>query len=149
MFKMYMLFNAFTACSDIILLCPFEQWMHSLIFCKLSSHYRCLVYLFADVLNGLLCKERWKGNMPRVHCYCFMRSNETRADIIKVWQLDLYGICNSIMFPSYSQSLSSSQLGKMFYIRIAQSSILHPLYYISIFPNPLYWKKISPAKLDE
>ena len=74
----------FTACSDIILLRPFEQWMHSLIFCKVSSHYRCLAYLFADVLNGLLCKERWKGNMPRVHCYCFMRSNETQADIMKV-----------------------------------------------------------------
>uniref|UniRef100_A0A7I4B948 tRNA (guanine(37)-N1)-methyltransferase n=1 Tax=Physcomitrium patens TaxID=3218 RepID=A0A7I4B948_PHYPA len=38
---------------------------------------------FLDVLNGLLCKGRWKGTMPRVHCYCFMRSNETNADIVK------------------------------------------------------------------
>ena len=38
----------------------------------------------ADVLNGLLTKGRWKGTMPRVHCYCFMRSKETNRDIIKV-----------------------------------------------------------------
>lgn len=38
---------------------------------------------FLDCLNGLLSKGRWKGTMPRVHCYCFMRSTETNADIIK------------------------------------------------------------------
>ncbi|KAG0609363.1 hypothetical protein M758_8G178800 [Ceratodon purpureus] len=38
---------------------------------------------FLDVLNGLLPKGRWKGTMPRVHCYCFMRSNETNEDIMK------------------------------------------------------------------
>lgn len=38
---------------------------------------------FLDVLNGLLSKERWKGTMPRVHCYCFMRANETITDVLK------------------------------------------------------------------
>ncbi|KAG0564141.1 hypothetical protein KC19_8G086500 [Ceratodon purpureus] len=38
---------------------------------------------FLDVLNGLLSKDRWKGTMPQVHCYCFMRSIETNRDIIK------------------------------------------------------------------
>lgn len=38
---------------------------------------------FLDVLNGLLSKGIWKGTMPRVHCYCFMRSKETNGDIIK------------------------------------------------------------------
>jgi len=49
---------------------------------------------FLDVLNGLLCKERWKGNMPRVHCYCFMRSNETQADIMKKAERYLGGSIN-------------------------------------------------------
>ncbi|MCO5608779.1 hypothetical protein L7F22_062995 [Adiantum nelumboides] len=38
---------------------------------------------FLDVFRGLLSKEKWKGMMPRVHCYCFMRAHETVADVLK------------------------------------------------------------------
>ncbi|KAI5078795.1 hypothetical protein GOP47_0006466 [Adiantum capillus-veneris] len=38
---------------------------------------------FLDVFRGLLTKESWKGMMPRVHCYCFMRAHETVRDVLK------------------------------------------------------------------
>ncbi|CAM6060653.1 unnamed protein product [Sphagnum tenellum] len=38
---------------------------------------------FLDVLNGLLTRDKWKGRLPRVHCYCFMRTKETSADVIE------------------------------------------------------------------
>ncbi|CAM6130071.1 unnamed protein product [Calypogeia fissa] len=38
---------------------------------------------FLDVFNGLLSRDTWKGPMPRVHCYCFMRASETTEDVVK------------------------------------------------------------------
>ena len=38
----------------------------------------------ADVFNGLLVKDRWRGPLPHIHCYCFAKSHETDADVIKV-----------------------------------------------------------------
>lgn len=77
--------------------------------------------LFADVLNGLLCKGRWKGTMPRVHCYCFMRSNETNADIVKVRLESYYNIALSfrvfIFVIVQEMSLSTFQMMSSLTIR--------------------------------
>lgn len=37
-----------------------------------------------DVFKGLLQRKCWKGPLPWIHCYCFMRSNETKESIIAV-----------------------------------------------------------------
>ncbi|KAL7153608.1 hypothetical protein ABFS83_04G180800 [Erythranthe nasuta] len=37
---------------------------------------------FLDALGGLIDKKHWKGSLPWIHCYCFMRSTETE-DLIK------------------------------------------------------------------
>ncbi|KAJ0989447.1 hypothetical protein J5N97_007803 [Dioscorea zingiberensis] len=37
---------------------------------------------FLDVFRGLLQKNYCKGLLPWIHCYCFMRSNETKELII-------------------------------------------------------------------
>ena len=39
---------------------------------------------FLDVFNGLLEKDRWRGPLPQIHCYCFAKTDETDADVIKV-----------------------------------------------------------------
>eukprot|EP01018_Ginkgo_biloba_P029416 Gb_03929 [translate_table: standard] len=38
---------------------------------------------FLDVFQGLFSRKYWKGSMPWIHCYCFMRSNETEATIVQ------------------------------------------------------------------
>ena len=41
----------------------------------------------ADVFRGLLVEGRWRGPLPRIHCYCFAKSHETDDDVIKVrWE---------------------------------------------------------------
>jgi hypothetical protein len=57
----------------------------------------------ADVLSGLLSKSRWKGTMPRINCYCFMRSKETNGDIIKV------GLASLILALTYLLNLLLSR----------------------------------------
>ncbi|XP_042489598.1 tRNA (guanine(37)-N1)-methyltransferase 2 [Macadamia integrifolia] len=37
---------------------------------------------FLDAFRGLIRREYWKGPLPWIHCYCFMRSNETKEMII-------------------------------------------------------------------
>ncbi|XP_077215422.1 S-adenosyl-L-methionine-dependent methyltransferases superfamily protein isoform X2 [Tasmannia lanceolata] len=37
---------------------------------------------FLDVFKGLLQRKYWRVPLPRIHCYCFMRSNETKESII-------------------------------------------------------------------
>ncbi|XP_039125817.1 tRNA (guanine(37)-N1)-methyltransferase 2 isoform X2 [Dioscorea cayenensis subsp. rotundata] len=37
---------------------------------------------FLDVFRGLLQRNHWKGLLPWIHCYCFMRTNETKELII-------------------------------------------------------------------
>ncbi|KAH7855394.1 hypothetical protein Vadar_024339 [Vaccinium darrowii] len=37
---------------------------------------------FLDAFRGLIQRRCWKGSLPWVHCYCFMRSNETEEVII-------------------------------------------------------------------
>ncbi|KAK6945008.1 Glycoside hydrolase family 17 [Dillenia turbinata] len=37
---------------------------------------------FLDAFRGLIQRKHWKGSLPWVHCYCFMRSNETEETIL-------------------------------------------------------------------
>ncbi|CAA0841195.1 tRNA (guanine(37)-N1)-methyltransferase 1 [Striga hermonthica] len=37
---------------------------------------------FLDAFRGLIHTKHWKGSLPWIHCYCFMRSNETDGKII-------------------------------------------------------------------
>ncbi|XP_011086963.1 tRNA (guanine(37)-N1)-methyltransferase 2 [Sesamum indicum] len=37
---------------------------------------------FLDVFRGLINKKYWKGSLPWIHCYCFIRANETEDLII-------------------------------------------------------------------
>ncbi|KAL6549516.1 hypothetical protein OROHE_008633 [Orobanche hederae] len=35
---------------------------------------------FLDAFRGLIHRKNWKGSLPWIHCYCFMRSNETEDE---------------------------------------------------------------------
>ncbi|XP_059670146.1 tRNA (guanine(37)-N1)-methyltransferase 2-like [Cornus florida] len=37
---------------------------------------------FLDAFRGLIQRRYWKGPLPWIHCYCFMRSSETKELII-------------------------------------------------------------------
>ncbi|XP_074341377.1 tRNA (guanine(37)-N(1))-methyltransferase 2-like isoform X2 [Apium graveolens] len=37
---------------------------------------------FIDSFRGLIRRRYWKGSLPWIHCYCFMRSSETRESVI-------------------------------------------------------------------
>ncbi|OIW06411.1 hypothetical protein TanjilG_16823 [Lupinus angustifolius] len=37
---------------------------------------------FLDALSGLIQKKYWKGPLPWIHCYCFIRATETPESII-------------------------------------------------------------------
>ncbi|KAL2929284.1 hypothetical protein RDABS01_034695 [Bienertia sinuspersici] len=37
---------------------------------------------FLDAFKGLIRKKYWKGLLPWIHCYCFIRSSETEESII-------------------------------------------------------------------
>lgn len=36
---------------------------------------------FLDAFRGLIQRKYWKGDLPLIHCYCFMRVNETQEHI--------------------------------------------------------------------
>ncbi|GAQ87203.1 hypothetical protein KFL_003380080 [Klebsormidium nitens] len=38
---------------------------------------------FLDVFNGLFDRASWRLPLPRIHCYCFARADETDADVIR------------------------------------------------------------------
>ncbi|XP_058760840.1 tRNA (guanine(37)-N1)-methyltransferase 2 isoform X2 [Vicia villosa] len=39
---------------------------------------------FLDAFRGLIQRKNWKGHLPWIHCYCFIRANETPESIIAV-----------------------------------------------------------------
>nr|XP_048321820.1 tRNA (guanine(37)-N1)-methyltransferase 2 isoform X1 [Ziziphus jujuba var. spinosa]XP_048321821.1 tRNA (guanine(37)-N1)-methyltransferase 2 isoform X1 [Ziziphus jujuba var. spinosa] len=39
---------------------------------------------FLDAFKGLVQRKYWRGPLPWIHCYCFMRANETQEYIISV-----------------------------------------------------------------
>ncbi|XP_057769995.1 tRNA (guanine(37)-N1)-methyltransferase 2 isoform X4 [Salvia miltiorrhiza] len=36
---------------------------------------------FLDAFRGVINRKYWKGSLPWIHCYCFIRSNETEESI--------------------------------------------------------------------
>ncbi|RRT82315.1 hypothetical protein BHM03_00020181 [Ensete ventricosum] len=47
-----------------------------------------------DVFKGLIQREHWRGSLPWIHCYCFIRSTETKGSILSA----MY--CLSFMLPT-------------------------------------------------
>uniref|UniRef100_A0A7N0T7U9 tRNA (guanine(37)-N1)-methyltransferase n=1 Tax=Kalanchoe fedtschenkoi TaxID=63787 RepID=A0A7N0T7U9_KALFE len=47
---------------------------------------------FLDAFRGAIQKKYWKGTLPWIHCYCFMRSTETNETIIQVAETALKAI---------------------------------------------------------
>ncbi|XP_045830304.1 tRNA (guanine(37)-N1)-methyltransferase 2 [Trifolium pratense] len=39
---------------------------------------------FLDAFRGLIQRKYWKGHLPLIHCYCFIRATETPESIIAV-----------------------------------------------------------------
>ncbi|CAL2274966.1 unnamed protein product [Prunus armeniaca] len=39
---------------------------------------------FLDAFRGLIQRKYWTGSLPWIHCYCFIRANETQEYIISV-----------------------------------------------------------------
>ncbi|CAI8583901.1 unnamed protein product [Vicia faba] len=39
---------------------------------------------FLDAFRGLIQRKYWKGHLPWIHCYCFIRATETPESIIAV-----------------------------------------------------------------
>ncbi|KAF3337882.1 tRNA (guanine(37)-N1)-methyltransferase [Carex littledalei] len=39
---------------------------------------------FLDVFNGLVQKKYWKGDLPWIHCYCFIRASESNETLLAV-----------------------------------------------------------------
>ncbi|XP_062090709.1 tRNA (guanine(37)-N1)-methyltransferase 2 isoform X5 [Humulus lupulus] len=37
---------------------------------------------FLDAFRGIIQRKYWKGDLPWIHCYCFIRANETQEYII-------------------------------------------------------------------
>ncbi|KAJ7298700.1 hypothetical protein O6H91_Y479400 [Diphasiastrum complanatum] len=56
---------------------PWEHFDHAIMNLPASA------IEFLGVFQGLMSREYWRGPMPRVHCYCFMRSSESKEDIIQ------------------------------------------------------------------
>ncbi|GMP59994.1 hypothetical protein CsSME_00023044 [Camellia sinensis var. sinensis] len=46
---------------------------------------------FLDAFRGLIQRRYWKGSLPWIHCYCFMRANETEELIISEAESALNG----------------------------------------------------------
>lgn len=44
----------------------------------------CSVMIFADAFSNVIQRRYWKGTLPLIHCYCFIRASETTETIIAV-----------------------------------------------------------------
>lgn len=66
-----------TTCTEISKLKTWEHLDHVVMNLPASA------LEFLDVFQGLFSRSYWKGPMPWIHCYCFMRSNETEEMIIE------------------------------------------------------------------
>ncbi|KAH6761467.1 S-adenosyl-L-methionine-dependent methyltransferases superfamily protein [Perilla frutescens var. hirtella] len=55
---------------------PWEHFDHAIMNLPASA------LQFLDAFRGIINRKYWKGSLPLIHCYCFIRSNETE-DLIK------------------------------------------------------------------
>ncbi|OVA08098.1 Glycoside hydrolase [Macleaya cordata] len=53
---------------------------------------------FLDAFRGLIRRKYWKGPLPWIHCYCFMRSTETQESIISEAESYLNSKIQSFIF---------------------------------------------------
>ncbi|CAK9154419.1 unnamed protein product [Ilex paraguariensis] len=54
---------------------------------------------FLDAFSGLIQRRCWKGPLPWIHCYCFMRASETKELIISEAESALNAsICDPIFY---------------------------------------------------
>ncbi|KAK8921573.1 tRNA (guanine(37)-N1)-methyltransferase 2 [Platanthera zijinensis] len=59
---------------------PPKIWEH---FDHLIMNLPAAALQFLDVFKGLLQRRYWKGSLPLLHCYFFLRSNETVESILE------------------------------------------------------------------
>ncbi|KAG0453369.1 hypothetical protein HPP92_026033 [Vanilla planifolia] len=81
---------------------------------------------FLDVLKGLLQRRYWKGSLPFIHCYFFMRSNETTESKLK----DVEATLNSIILDPYFHRVRDVAPNKAMFclsFRLPTSSFLEDL----------------------
>ncbi|XP_024518521.1 tRNA (guanine(37)-N1)-methyltransferase isoform X1 [Selaginella moellendorffii] len=71
--------------SDVVEAKPWEHFDHVVMNLPASA------LTFLDTFRGLLSKDSWKGSMPCVHCYCFLRAKQTTADIMNIAENTIRG----------------------------------------------------------
>lgn len=65
--------------------CTRRLFVSYLYICPLIWKTETLFFLFwglSDAFRGLIQRQYWKGSLPWIHCYCFIRANETEELII-------------------------------------------------------------------
>ncbi|KAL5213526.1 hypothetical protein ABZP36_024373 [Zizania latifolia] len=58
---------------------PVKPWEH---FDHVVMNLPASALQFLDCLSGLVHKKYWKGSLPWIHCYCFIRSSESEELIL-------------------------------------------------------------------
>ena len=75
----------------------------------LFNHQRIFGIFLPDAFRRSIPKKYWKGSLPWIHCYCFMRANENQEFIISVCSDSYFDIrlARSSFFSCYLLNCSS------------------------------------------
>ncbi|MBA0838815.1 hypothetical protein Goarm_004605 [Gossypium armourianum] len=49
---------------------------------RFSQRSYIYIFLSPDAFRAIISRKNWRGPLPLVHCYCFIRANETQEFII-------------------------------------------------------------------